>query len=129
MINSDGVGQDEDQGQLGAWYVMASIGLFDVQGHTANRPSFQFGSPLFDKVIIALDSDYYTGNELIIETVNQKQENLYVQSLSWNNKKVEDNWMYRDELMNGGVLKFNMGDTPNMNWGIKTKPPSMQQGK
>ena len=25
--------QEEEQGQLGAWYVMAALGLFDVQGH------------------------------------------------------------------------------------------------
>ena len=28
------MGRDEDQGQLGAWYVMSSIGLFDVKGLT-----------------------------------------------------------------------------------------------
>ena len=32
-LHGYGVGQDEDQGQLGAWYVLAALGLFDVQGH------------------------------------------------------------------------------------------------
>ena len=49
-LHGYGYGQDEDQGQLGAWYVMASLGLFDVQGHSAAEPTFQFGSPLFEKV-------------------------------------------------------------------------------
>ncbi len=31
-IHGYGYGQDEDQGQLGAWYVLSAIGLFDVQG-------------------------------------------------------------------------------------------------
>ena len=47
-----GYGQDEDRGQLGAWYVMSSIGLFDVKGLTAENPSFQVGSPLFDRIEI-----------------------------------------------------------------------------
>ena len=39
-IHGYGYGQDEDQGQLGAWYVMAAMVLFDVKGLTApNRLS------------------------------------------------------------------------------------------
>lgn len=125
-LHGYGVGQDEDQGQLGAWFVMASIGLFDVQGQTAYRPSFQFGSPLFDKIIIELDSNYYEGEELIIETKNQKPENFYIQSLSWQGKNIDQNWIYRDELMKGGKLIFDMGATPNKNWGNTSNPPSMK---
>lgn len=33
-IHGYGYGQDEDQGQLGAWYVMSALGLFDVKGLT-----------------------------------------------------------------------------------------------
>lgn len=54
-IHGYGYGQDEDQGQLGAWYVMSSIGLFDVKGLTEINPKFQIGSPLFDKVVIKLN--------------------------------------------------------------------------
>jgi len=124
-LHGYGIGQDEDQGQLGAWYVLASMGLFDVQGHSATRPSFQFGSPLFDKITIALDTKYYKGKELIIETVNQSPDNIYVQSVTWNDKPVQNNWIYRDELMKGGVLKFVMGSEPNKEWGVNKLPPSM----
>lgn len=54
-----GYGQDEDQGQLGAWYVLAAMGLFDVQGGTNKVPTMQIGSPLFDKVTIHLNRKYY----------------------------------------------------------------------
>ncbi len=47
----------EDQGQLGAWYVLASLGLFNVQGHVSANPSFQFGSPQFEKVTLQLSND------------------------------------------------------------------------
>ncbi len=124
-LHGYGYGQDEDQGQLGAWFVLNSIGLFDVQGFTSSRPTVQFGSPMFDRVTITLDSDYYQGDKLVIETDNQSPGNRYVQSVSFNGKSLDNSWIYRDELMKGGVMKFQMSTTPNKNWGVKTPPPSM----
>ena len=124
-LHGYGVGQDEDQGQLGAWYVMASMGLFDVQGHSSAKPSFQFGSPLFDKITIKLDQEIYEGEELVIEASNQNPDNLYIQSVSWNGKPIRNNWMYRDKMMKGGTLKFELGAIPNKGWGIASPPPSM----
>jgi predicted alpha-1,2-mannosidase len=120
-----GVGQDEDQGQLGAWYVMAALGLFDVQGHSAMNPTFQFGSLQFDKVTIQLDPKYYTGKELVIKARNNSKENVYTQSVSLNGEKLENCWIDRNLLMKGGTLTFEMGAQPNTNWGTGTPPPSM----
>ena len=58
-IHGYGYGQDEDQGQLGAWYVMSALGLFDVKGLTEIDPKFQIGAPLFDKFTVRLNKDYY----------------------------------------------------------------------
>jgi predicted alpha-1,2-mannosidase len=120
-----GVGQDEDQGQLGAWFVMAAMGLFDVQGHSAQHPTFQFGSPLFDRITIQLSPKYYSGKTLVIETQNQVKENQYVQGVQWNSKPVNECWINRDLLMQGGTLSFTMGSTPNKHWGVGAPPPSM----
>ena len=120
-----GFGQDEDQGQLGAWYVMAAMGLFDVQGHAGMNPTFQFGSPLFNKVTIQLDPKYYSGKELVIETKNNSKTNMYIQSASFNSEKVENCWIDRKKLTNGGTLIFEMGAQPNIAWGVKNLPPSM----
>lgn len=124
-----GVGQDEDQGQLGAWFVMASLGLFDVQGHAAMNPTFQFGSPMFDKVTIQLDPKYYSGKELVIQTKNNSKENVYVQSVSFKDEKVENCWIERRKLTEGGTLLLDMGAQPNTTWGIDTPPPSMSTVK
>ena len=128
-LHGYGVGQDEDQGQLGAWYVMASMGLFDVQGHTSAKPSFQFGTPLFEKITIQLDETYYAGKQLSIEVKNQQPGKLYIQSLSFNGAPILKNWMYRNELMQGGTLSFDLGPQPNTNWGVDTPPPSMSNEK
>lgn len=121
-IHGYGYGQDEDQGQLGSWYVMAALGLFDVKGFADARPIVEFGSPLFDKATIQLGN----GKKLVIQTQNNAAENVYVQSASFNSKALNNCWLYRDELMKGGQLNFVMGNKPNMYWGVKVPPPSAQ---
>jgi putative alpha-1,2-mannosidase len=116
-----GFGQDEDQGQLGGWFVLASMGIFDVQGHASAEPTFQFGSPLFGKVTIHLPGK----KKLIIETKNNSAENHYIQSATFNGRAVDNAWMPRKQLASGGHLVFVMGPEPNTGWGVKTPPPSM----
>ena len=121
-IHGYGYGQDEDQGQLGSWYVMNALGLFDVKGLTDSRPVIQLGSPLFDKAQITLGNQ----KKLTIETKNNAKENMYVQSAEFNGKPLVNCWLYRDELMKGGSLVFTMGSQPNQNWGTQVPPPSVQ---
>ncbi len=121
-IHGYGYGQDEDQGQLGSWYVMSSLGLFDVKGFTDLRPIVELGSPVFIKASIKLGN----GKNLVIETKNNSTENVYIQSAQFNAKVLNNCWLYRDELMQGGKLTFVMGSRPNMNWGIEVPPPSVQ---
>ncbi|MCF2487403.1 GH92 family glycosyl hydrolase [Dyadobacter sp. CY347] len=121
-IHGYGYGQDEDQGQLGSWYVMNALGLFDVKGLTDLRPIIQIGSPLFSKVTITLGN----GKSLVIEAKNNSNDHVYIQSASFNGAALNNCWLYRDELMKGGTLTFVMGAQPNMTWGTKTPPPSAQ---
>jgi predicted alpha-1,2-mannosidase len=121
-LHGYGYGQDEDQGQLGAWYVMAALGLFDVQGHTATHPTFQFGSPQFDKVTIRLEND--PEKTLVIETKNNSFRNRYVQKVTFNGEETGNCWIDRAKLMQGGVLTFSMDSVPNKDWGVSTPPPS-----
>ena len=117
-----GYGQDEDQGQLGAWYVMAAMGLFDVQGGACERPTFQMGSPLFDKIEIKLSPVNATGKTFVIETTGNTPDAYYVQSATLNGKPLEQCWLYPDELYKGGTLKLTMGNQPNEKWGVENPP-------
>ncbi|HKG08203.1 MAG TPA: GH92 family glycosyl hydrolase [Pedobacter sp.] len=122
QIHGYGYGQDEDQGQLGSWYVMAALGLFDVKGFTDLRPVIEFGSPLFETAVIELGNQ----KKLTIQAKNNSKENIYIQSASFNGKKLDNCWLYRDELMQGGKLEFVMANRPNVNWGVTNPPPSTQ---
>ena len=114
-IHGYGYGQDEDQGQLGAWYVMASMGLFDVKGLTAPDPTFQVVSPLFDKVTIKLNRDYYPGDKFVIETSGNTPGSLYIQSMTLNGKPLDTVQLPFSDVVNGGRLKVSLSDVPNEN--------------
>ncbi|TKG97101.1 glycoside hydrolase family 92 protein [Puteibacter caeruleilacunae] len=117
-----GVGQDEDQGQLGAWYVMASMGLFDVQGHASQRPVYQIGSTLFDKITIHLNQDYFKRDKIVIDVQNNSPENVYVQEVMIGDQPNNNCWVYRDELFKAGSLIIKMGSTPNESMGEQGEP-------
>lgn len=111
-IHGYGYGQDEDQGQLGAWIVMAGIGLFDVKGLTDQVPTFGIGSPLFDKITIQLNNIYYPGKEFVIETENNSPDNVYIQSMKLNNSDLNRTFVPFSEVVKGGSLKLKMGNEP-----------------
>ena len=110
-----GFGQDEDQGQLGAWYVMSSMGLFDVKGLTEINPGFQIGSPLFDKVTISLNSQYYSGKKFVIEARHNSHQNKYIQSIHINGQPRNNVVIPFSEITGGGELLLEMGTEPNKN--------------
>lgn len=112
-IHGYGYGQDEDQGQLGAWYVMSALGLFDVKGLTEINPKFQIGAPLFDKVTINLNEDYYPGKQFVIETKRQSVDDCYLQRISLNGQKQETVQLPFEEVVKGGKLILGLGSMPN----------------
>jgi putative alpha-1,2-mannosidase len=114
-----GYGQDEDQGQLGAWYVLAAMGLFDVQGGSCSEPTYQIGSPQFDKITIRTSTE---GPEFVIDVEGNASDAYYVQSAELNGEKLDNCWFYRDVLTKGGTLKLTMGTEPNEMWGVETPP-------
>jgi len=114
-IHGYGYGQDEDQGQLGAWYVLAGIGLFDVKGLTDAKPSMQIGSPLFDEITIRLNPKYYKGKQFTIKTVNNSKTNIYIQSGTLNDKAQTTPFIKFSDIVNGGTLILKMSDQPPIN--------------
>jgi predicted alpha-1,2-mannosidase len=111
-IHGYGYGQDEDQGQLGAWYVISSMGLFDVKGFTDINPQVGLGSPLFDKIKIKGNKKYYNGKDFTIEVNNNSATNLYVQSFTLNGIQLTTPFMQLKDLQKGGKLVLQMGNTP-----------------
>lgn len=111
-IHGYGYGQDEDQGQLGAWYVISSIGLFDVAGLNATDPSFSLGSCLFDKVSIKLSKKYYSGKTFTIITKGNTNATPYVQQFTLGSTQLHDQHISFKDVVKGGTLTMQMGAAP-----------------
>jgi len=115
---------DEDQGQMSAWFIMASLGLFQTDGGTGSKPIYEIGSPLFEKVTIDLGSQYGRGKTFTIEAINTSRKNRYIRKATLNGKELKDCWFYASELLKGGSLVLEMSDEPNTTWGTQTPPVS-----
>ena len=107
-VHGYGYGQDEDQGQLGAWYVISSMGLFDVKGLTDIHPSFSLGAPLFDKITIHLNKEYYPGDQFVITTTGNTGSDAYVNQYLLNGKPIQGVHLPFTEIVKGGKLEVQM---------------------
>lgn len=110
---------DEDQGQMSAWLVMASLGLFQTDGGCSVDPVYEIASPLYEKVVIDLGERFGRGKSFTIEAKNASRKNMYVQSAILNGIPLQSFRFPASELLQGGNLILEMGPEPNMNWGIE----------
>jgi predicted alpha-1,2-mannosidase len=103
---------DEDQGQMSSWFVMSSIGLFQMDGGAAINPQYELGSPRFKKITIHLSDKYYSGKTFVIEAKNASRKNMYIRSAVLNGKKLNTWHFPQKELIKGGKLILEMSDEP-----------------
>jgi len=113
---------DEDQGQMSAWFIMSSLGLFQVDGGTRVNPIYEIGSPIFEKVKIDLGEQYGRGKSFSITANNNSKKNIYIQSAMLNGRTLNSFWFRVSELLKGGELILEMGPKPNKKWGIEDLP-------
>ncbi len=115
----DGLCGNEDCGQMSSWYLLSSMGLYQV--NPANGV-FVMGSPLFNKATIKLKE----GKSFTINALNQSAENKYIQNASLNGKPIDRSYITYKEIMNGGELTLEMSNTPNKEFGkaAATRPYS-----
>ena len=111
-------GHDEDQGQMGGVSTLMAIGIFSLDGGAKRDPAYDITSPVFDEVIIKLDSVYYKGKEFRIKTYNNSTENCYIQRACLNGKEYDSYQIPHIDFAQGGVLELWLGNVPNKKWGI-----------
>jgi putative alpha-1,2-mannosidase len=108
----NGLSGNEDCGQMSAWFVLSSIGLYPMNPASGN---YEIGSPIFEKATIKL-----SGNKtFVIEAENVSNKNFYIQSATLNGKPFNKTTISHREILKGGALHFVMGNQPNKNWGVK----------
>lgn len=108
---------DEDQGQMSAWFIMTSLGLFQTDGGCRVDPIYEIGSPMYEKVTIDLGEQFGRGKTFTIEAKNASRKNVYVQSATLNGETLNTFHFPAKELLKGGNLVLEMAAEPNTNWG------------
>jgi predicted alpha-1,2-mannosidase len=96
---------DEDNGSMGAWYILNALGLYPLSPASGD---YVIGSPLFANVTVTIDG----GAPLVITAINQGPDNVYVQGVSWGGGAVSGVAVAYADLMQGGTLEFIMGPAP-----------------
>jgi predicted alpha-1,2-mannosidase len=108
--NLFGIPGDEDGGGMSAFVVFSMMGFFPV---TPGIPVYNIGSPVFNNISINLPS----GKKFTVNAINNSAENRYIQSATLNGKLLNKPWFTHKDILNGGILKLIMGNTPNKIWG------------
>jgi putative alpha-1,2-mannosidase len=78
----DGMAGNEDCGQMSAWFVISSLGLYAVDPVSAR---YDFGTTLFGSLELKISGD----SKLTIESKRQSAKSIYVRSIEWNGTPVK----------------------------------------
>ena len=102
----DGLSGNEDVGQMSAWYILSSVGLYQVDP-VGGR--FVIGSPLFDKATVNVGG----GKTFTVVAKNNSDKNIYVQSARLNGKTLKNSYVDFNDIRRGGTLELVMGPKPS----------------
>ena len=114
-----GMPGDEDGGGMSAFVVFSMMGLYPV---TPGLPIYDLASPVFDRVTIKL----HNGKTFTIVCRNNSANNKYIQAIKLDGRDKTKVWIKHADVVAGGKLELQMGDTPNRTLGNKPEdfPPS-----
>ncbi|TCD00240.1 GH92 family glycosyl hydrolase [Pedobacter psychroterrae] len=97
----DGLGGNDDCGQMSAWYMFSSLGFYPV---SPGSDEYSLGSPSVKSAVLSLEN----GKTFTVEAVNQSDKNVYVSKVLLNGKTVTGHTIKHSDIVNGGKLSFYM---------------------
>ncbi len=105
----DGLSGNEDVGQMSAWYILSSLGFYEVEPASGE---YCFGVPAFEKVTLSLPA----GRSFRIIAKGLSDGNPYIRSVSLNGREYRKSHISYRDIMDGGELVFTMGPAPVLWW-------------
>ncbi len=99
----DGLGGNDDCGQMSAWYIFSALGFYPVAPASGE---YQFGSPSVKTAVISLEN----GKKLTIEARGQSDKNVYVRSITLNGRPIDARHITYNQIAAGGKLIYEMTD-------------------
>lgn len=100
----DGLSGNEDCGQMSAWYVMNTMGFYQV---CPGKPVYSIGRPLFDKTVINLPNE----KQFTITVKNNSRKNKYIESVLLNGKALKTPFFTHQDIASGGTMEIKMTAT------------------
>jgi predicted alpha-1,2-mannosidase len=102
----DGLGGNDDCGQMSAWYLFSALGFYPV---APGSDQYALGSPAIKTAVLKLEN----GRTLTIEAIDQGDKNVYVKKITINGQPLNRNYITHSEIVGGGKIIFYMDDKPN----------------
>lgn len=108
----EGISGNEDAGQISAWYVLTSLGMYSFNPASGE---YEITSPLFEESKLSLAN----GKTFTLKANAVSMENRYIQAATLNGKAYNKSSITHATILDGGELVFEMGPTPNKEWAVE----------
>ncbi|MEQ1603428.1 MAG: GH92 family glycosyl hydrolase [Pyrinomonadaceae bacterium] len=102
----DGLGGNDDCGQMSAWYLFTALGFYPV---APGSGQYSLGSPVVQTATLRLEN----GKTLSIEAKDQSETKVYVTKVVLNGQTLNRRYLTNADIMGGGKIVFQMSDKPS----------------
>ena len=100
-----GIPGNDDCGTMSTWLIFSMIGLYpDCPG----SPYYALTTPVFDKVTLHLDKQYYPKGDIIIEAPHTTTGQGLIQKMALGGRSLNRYRISHDELINGQTLTMEL---------------------
>lgn len=104
--SDDGLCGNEDAGQMSAWYVLSSLGFYEVEPASTR---YWFGAPAFEEVNLKV-----AGGTFRIKARGLDEKNRYIRSVTLNGRQLNTGYIEYSDIVKGGELVFEMSSEPSV---------------
>jgi len=101
---------------MSSWLAFHMMGLYP----NAGQSYYLINTPYFRQTIIHQEN----GNDFTIVAKNLSEKNKYIVSATLNGKPFSKSWIEHQDIVDGGSLILEMGESPSVTWGTAILPPS-----
>ena len=122
LDNPGGLSGNDDAGQMSSWYMFAAIGFYPV---CPGSEYYILSAPTFPRVEFKLEN----GKSFVMLAPGVSEKRRYIKSIKYNGQNYPLNYISHFDIMNGGVMEFEMTDARLNEWGTSSEdcPPDLMK--